>query len=69
MPETPTKDDLFKAYVRLFKQLPREAAAELLMVMCNDNEFPPSSQIKQAALLAVAGNRLIAQPTTEETTR
>ncbi|MER7126661.1 hypothetical protein [Micrococcus luteus] len=54
-------DDLLRAYVRLFRQLPRPAAAELLMVMGTDDEFPPSSQIMQAALLTVAGNRLFGE--------
>lgn len=53
-------DDFLKAYVRIFKQLSPTAAAELLMVMANDRDFPATAQIKQAALLAVAGNKLFA---------
>ena len=63
MTESPTKDELLKAYVRIFKRLPREVAAELLLVMGNDDEFAPSSQIMQAALLTVAGNRLFGEQT------
>ncbi|MCC5574524.1 hypothetical protein IMZ11_02575 [Microtetraspora sp. AC03309] len=54
----PTLDELLKAYVQVFKQLPRPAAAELLVLMGSDDEFAPSSRIMQAALVTVAGNRL-----------
>ncbi len=58
-------NETLKAYVRVFKQLPRPAAAELLALMGDDDEFAPSSQIMQAALVTVAGNRLFAEHTGE----
>lgn len=61
MPD-PTPDELLKAYVRIFKQLPRITAAELLVQMGEDDAFAPSSQIMQAALLTVAGNGLFGAP-------
>lgn len=60
MPE-PIPDEQLKAYVQIFKQLPRPTANELLLAMGGDDEFAPSSRIMQAALLTVAGNRLFGE--------
>lgn len=51
-------DDMLKAYVQIFKQLPPETATELLATMGNDDEFDPRSAIMQAALMTVAGNAI-----------
>jgi hypothetical protein len=47
------------AYAKIFKQLPRPAAAQLLAIVATDPELADrQTVIAQAAVLVTAGNRL-----------
>lgn len=49
---------LLKPYTAVLRQLPREAATELVALLMRDPQVPSRGAIAQAAVLVSAGNRL-----------
>lgn len=59
--------ELQDAYTRVFKQLPRAAAAELLATMTRDPQISPTTPVMLAAAMVVTGHGMgwIADPSKE----